>query len=81
MSESRRLLSVLDQRLVDRAWLIGDDYSIADIATFPWVDNLIGFYGAATLVGFADFAHVDRALKAFRARPAVATGMRVPAKA
>ena len=34
---------------------MGDDYTIADIATFPWVRNLIGFYEARELVGFADF--------------------------
>ena len=80
VAESRRLLSVLDQRLADRAWLLGDDYSIADIATFPWVANLVGFYAAADLVDFAAFAHVRRALEAFQARPAVIAGMQVPAK-
>ena len=39
-----------------RAWIMGDDYTIADIATFPWVRNLIGFYGAGELVGIDDFA-------------------------
>lgn len=34
--ESRRLLEVLDTRLANREWLVGDDYSIADMATFPW---------------------------------------------
>lgn len=36
VAESRRLLGILNQRLVDRAWLLNDDYSIVDIATFPW---------------------------------------------
>jgi len=78
VAESKRLLGVLNQHLVSRAWLTGDDYSIADIATFPWVNNLIGFYGAGELVGMADFPHVARALAAFVARPAVAKGLGIP---
>ena len=53
--ESKRLLNVLEIRLKDRAWIMGDQYSIADIATFPWIRNLIGFYGAADLVEFESF--------------------------
>jgi GSH-dependent disulfide-bond oxidoreductase len=77
-AESKRLLGVLNQRLADREWIMGDDYSIADIASFPWINNLIGFYGAGELVGIADFPHVTRALKAFVARPAVARGLAIP---
>ena len=77
-AEARRLLGVLDQRLASRAWIMGDDYSIADIATFPWVRNLVGFYDAGELVGFNDFAHVARALAAFVARPAVVRGLNIP---
>jgi GST-like protein len=79
VAESRRLLAVLDGRLADRAWLVGDDYTIADIATFPWIRNLIGFYDARSLVGFDDFRHVARALEAFVARPAVVRGLAIPA--
>ncbi|HJV50353.1 MAG TPA: glutathione S-transferase N-terminal domain-containing protein [Noviherbaspirillum sp.] len=78
VAESQRLLRVLDQRLEQRAWIMGDDYTIADIATFPWVRNLIGFYEAGELVGIADFPHVRRALDAFLARPAVARGLVIP---
>ena len=81
VAESKRLLGVLNQRLATRAWIMGageNDYSIADIATFPWVRNLIGFYGAGDLVGFADFPHVARALAAFVARPAVMKGLEIP---
>ena len=78
VAESRRLLAVLDKHLADRAWIMGADYSIADIATFPWINNLVGFYEAGDLVGFADFAHVKRALAAFLARPAVARGLNIP---
>ena len=54
--------------------VMGDDYTIADIAIFPWVRNLIGFYGAGDLVGIQDFVQVRRALDAFGARPAVVRG-------
>ncbi len=79
VAESRRLLGVLDKWLADRQWILGDDYSIADIATFPWIRNLVGFYGAGELVGFADFTHVKRVLDSFVARPAVARGLEIPA--
>ncbi len=79
-AESRRLLGVVDSHLATREWMMGDEYSIADIAIFPMVRNLIGFYGAGELVGFGDFAHVKRALEAFLARPAVARGLGIPAR-
>ena len=78
MVESKRLLAVLDRQLVDRPWIVGDEYGIADIATFPWVNNLVGFYGARELVQFDEFAHVQRALQSFLARPAVVRGMAIP---
>jgi len=80
-AESRRLLGVLNQRLATRTWVMGDDYTIADMAILPWVRNLIERYQAADLVGMADFAHVSRALATFVARPAVARGLLVPQRA
>jgi len=80
VAESRRLLGVLNQQLATRQWLVGDEYTIADIATFPWVNNLIGFYDAGGIVGIGDFPHVTRALEAFRQRPAVARGLNIPPK-
>jgi GST-like protein len=77
-TESKRLLGVLDKHLAGRDWMMGADYSIADIAIFPWVRNLVGFYDARELVGFDDFAHVARVLAAFVARPAVARGLLIP---
>jgi GSH-dependent disulfide-bond oxidoreductase len=79
VAESKRLLGVLEQRLANRQWMMGDEYTIADIATLPWVRNLVGFYGAADLVGFDRFANVQRVLTAFAARPAVVRGLTVPA--
>jgi GSH-dependent disulfide-bond oxidoreductase len=78
VAESKRLLAVLESQLRERAWIMGDEYSIADIATFPWIGNLIGFYGAADLVGINDFPQVLRVLKAFNARPAVMRGSNIP---
>jgi len=78
-AESKRLLHVLDQQLAARAWLTGEEYTIADIAVFPWVRNLVGFYDAGALVEFERFKNVQRALDTFLARPAVARGLAIPA--
>ncbi len=78
VAESKRLLGVLERHLAGRAWMMGEDYTIADIAIFPWVRNLIGFYEARDLVGFDDFPNVARVLEAFVARPAVVKGLGIP---
>jgi GST-like protein len=80
VAEARRLLHVLEMRLAGRDWIMGDDYTIADIATFPWVRNLVGFYEAGELVEFHAFPHVKRALEAFVARPAVVRGLGIPSR-
>ena len=80
IGESRRLLAVLDKHLAGREWIVGDQYTIADIASFPWINNLVTFYGAGELVGFDDFANVKRVLAAFLARPAVQRGLKIPAR-
>jgi GST-like protein len=78
VAEAKRLLRVLDEQLAAQAWIAGEEYTIADIATFPWVRNLIGFYEAGGLVGIADFSNVTRALDGFLARPAVMRGLEIP---
>ena len=78
VAESKRLLAVLDGHLANRTWMMGDAYTIADIAIFPWVNNLVGFYGAADIVGYSNFPHVQRVTQAFVARPAVAAGLKIP---
>jgi GSH-dependent disulfide-bond oxidoreductase len=78
VAESKRLLAVLDRRLSGAKWIMGEEYGIADISTFPWVRNLVGFYTAAELVGFTDFTHVARALNSFSQRPAVIRGSDIP---
>lgn len=80
VAESKRLLGVLDKHLTGRDWIMGAEYTIADIAVFPWVRNLVGFYEAGELVGFDDFAEVKRVLAAFVARPAVVRGLAIPAR-
>ena len=76
-AESKRLLGVLDRHLTDKNWMMGDDYTIADIAIFPWVRNLVGFYDAGALVDFERFTQVQRALNTFLARPAVIRGLSI----
>jgi len=78
--ESRRLVGVLETRLAGRTWIMGDDYTIADISMLGWVRNLIGFYEARELVGFDDFPNVAAWLERGLARPAVQRGLVVPAK-
>ena len=78
MSVSASQLGALNARLSESPWVAGDDYTIADIAIFPWVRNLIGFYGAGELVGIGDYPHVTRTLETFLARPAVSRGLQIP---
>jgi GST-like protein len=80
-AEARRLLKVLNQRLAAGLWIMGSEYTIADIAIFPMVRNLVGYYNAAELVGYGDFPQVQRSLEAFLARPAVVRGLTIPRRA
>ena len=80
VAESKRLLGVLDGRLDGREWIMGNDYSIADIATIGWVNNLITFYEARELVEFERFASVGAWLARAMARPAVQRGLVIPAQ-
>jgi GST-like protein len=78
VEESKRLLGVLDKRLEGRDWIMGERYTIADIATFPWIRNLISRYEAGDLVGIQNFPNVTRVLEKFLARPAVKRGLEIP---
>nr|WP_297528664.1 glutathione S-transferase N-terminal domain-containing protein [uncultured Roseateles sp.] len=80
LNESKRLLGVLEQRLTGRGWIMGDEYTIADIAIWPWVNNLVGFYGAGDLVDFSELKNIQRVLEAFLARDAVKRGLNIPAR-
>lgn len=72
-AETRRLYGVLDQRLSEAPYLAGE-YSIADIATYPWVARH-EWHG----VNLADFPHVKAWFERIALRPAVVKGMAVPA--
>ncbi|HWU12679.1 MAG TPA: glutathione S-transferase N-terminal domain-containing protein [Caulobacter sp.] len=78
VAEAKRLLGVLESRLADRDWIMGDDYTIADIATLGWVRNLVGFYGAGDLVDYVSLKHVPAWLQRGLARPAVQRGLEIP---
>lgn len=78
VAEAKRLLNVLNKQLETGDWIMGETYSIADIATFPWVRNLIGFYEAGDLVGIENFPNVIRSLNNFLNRPAVINGLKIP---
>ena len=72
-TEVRRLYGVLDRRLDGRDHLAGDGYSIADIATYPWV-----FRREWQQIDLADFPNVKRWFDALGSRPAVERGMQIP---
>ncbi|MBK8160323.1 MAG: glutathione S-transferase N-terminal domain-containing protein [Rhodospirillaceae bacterium] len=78
VDESKRLLGVLETRLAGRQWLMGDAFTIADVATLGWVRNLVGFYGAGDLVDYASFKNVPAWLARGLARPAVQRGLEIP---
>ncbi|MGB7754758.1 MAG: glutathione-dependent disulfide-bond oxidoreductase [Salinisphaera sp.] len=77
--EAKRQLDVLDRRLADNAYLAGDEYTIADIATWPWYGALaLGrLYGAGEFLRVADYENVQRWAKTIDARPAVVRGRMV----
>src|SRR3546814_6128135 len=75
VNESKRLLGVLDGRLEGRTWIMGDEYTIANIATLGWVDNLLGFYEAREMVEVDRFGNVAAWLQRRLARPSVVRGL------
>ena len=78
VSESRRLLGVMETHLGGRQWVMDDEYTIADISMLGWVRNLVGFYGAGELVEFSRFKAVAAWLERGLARPAVQRGLNIP---
>lgn len=74
--EVKRELDVLDKHLADHTYFAGDDYSIADIAIWPWYGNLVlgNLYDAAEFLDVASYQHVMRWAKAIEQRPAVQRG-------
>ncbi len=80
VAESRRLLDVVGTRLEGRTWIMGDEFTIADIAMLGPIRNLIGHYGAGGLVGFDEMKNVPAWLERALSRPAVQRGLGVPAR-
>jgi GST-like protein len=78
--EAKRLLGVLEGRLQDRQWIMGDEYTIADITTFPWIRGADVFYGGREVLEYAKFPAVMAWLERCIARPASTKGLNVPVK-
>ena len=78
VAEARRLLEVVDGRLEGRPWMLGEDYSVADISLLGWVNNLVTFYEARDLVAFDTLRNVPEWLRHGLARPAVQRGLKIP---
>ena len=76
--EAKRVLAVLEARLADRTWVMGGDYTIADVSMLGWVRNLVGFYDAGDLVGYHELKHVPVWVERGLARPAVKRGLEIP---
>ncbi|MGN6549204.1 MAG: glutathione S-transferase family protein [Pararhizobium sp.] len=76
--ETRRLLGVLEGRLQGRDWIMGDVYTIADIATFPWVRALSASYEADEILGLDAFPRTMDWVGRCEARPASQKGLNIP---
>lgn len=79
--EAKRLLGVMEAQLKDRQWIVGDTYTVADIALFPWVRGADIFYGGRDVIGYGDFPAVMDWLDRCMARPASQKGIDIPVKA
>ena len=80
LDEARRLLGVIEGRLTGRDYMMGSDYTIADIALWPWLRTINGFYGAGELVGIQDFPKVLDYVKRCEERPASLKAVNIPAR-
>jgi GST-like protein len=78
VDESKRLLTVLNKHLAGKEWVAGDTYTIADIAIFPWIRNMIVRYTAEALIGWGQYPEVSRVLSHWLQRPAVQRGLLIP---
>ena len=77
-NETKRLLGVLEQRLEGREWMMGDEYTIADIAIFPWVRTIRVTYEAGDITGLDGLRNVNAWLERCVARPASQSGLNIP---
>ena len=77
--EVKRQLDVLDRNLADRRFLCGEDYTIADMAVWPWYGGLVldTLYDAQEFLDVGSYRHLNRWAREIQARPAVQRGRRV----
>jgi GST-like protein len=77
--ETKRQLDVLDRHLADNRYMAGDEYTIADMAIWPWYGGMVlgQLYDAATFLSVHEYKHVKRWADAIAARPAVVRGRKV----
>ncbi|WP_108125179.1 glutathione-dependent disulfide-bond oxidoreductase [Saccharospirillum mangrovi] len=77
--ETKRQLDVLNRQLAEREYIAGDDYSIADIAIFPWYGGLVKFdsYSGSEFLSVHEYSHVQRWADTIAERPAVKRGRMV----
>ena len=80
IAECKRLLGLLEQRLNGRDFMMGGDFTIADIALLGMVRNLVGYYDAGELVDYANLRAVPAWLERCLARPAVQRGLEIPSR-
>ncbi len=78
VNETKRLLGVMEAHLAGKQWIMGDEYTIADIAHFGWVRTINGFYEAGELVEWSKLKNVPAWLERGLARPAVQRGLDIP---
>jgi GST-like protein len=76
--EGRRLLAVLEKHLADKSYLVAEEYSIADIAIWPWIRAAKLFYKADKDFGYDDLPNVMRWWELCMARPASERGLLIP---
>ncbi|MCP4316089.1 MAG: hypothetical protein GY789_08745 [Hyphomicrobiales bacterium] len=73
-------LGVLNQRLNGYAFIMGDNYTIADLATWPWIRAVVGFYEAGEQVGMDNFQYVIRWSEICSSRPASEAAVNIPSR-
>jgi GSH-dependent disulfide-bond oxidoreductase len=77
INEAKRLLNVLDGRLSHRDWVMGAEYTIADVALWPWI-RALGLYDAEETVGLKQFTNVKQWLARALERPASQAALNIP---
>lgn len=77
--EAKRQLDVLDKRLAETRFIAGDEYTVADIAIWPWYGQLVrgNLYDAAQFLAVDEYPHLQRWAEEIAQRPAVQRGQRV----